>query len=82
MFSLFFTALRFIIGLQNTTALQSIGAKLYRVIPTKCKEMDWGTEAFWECYIRHIGNTVYHPTSTCRMGPAGDENTVVDPKLR
>ena len=80
--SLFFTAFRFIIGLENTTALQSIGAKLYRVIPQKCREMDWGTDAFWECYIRHIGVARYHPTSTCRMGPAGDENAVVDPELR
>lgn len=29
---------------------------------------------------RNIANTIYHPTSTCRMGP--DENAVVDCRLR
>ncbi|MBX2883762.1 MAG: choline dehydrogenase [Granulosicoccus sp.] len=29
---------------------------------------------------RNISNTIYHPTSTCRMGP--DADAVVDPRLR
>jgi choline dehydrogenase len=32
--------------------------------------------------IRERGNTIYHPTSTCRMGPDGDAMAVVDPQLR
>jgi choline dehydrogenase len=31
-------------------------------------------------YARETGGTVYHPTSTCRMGP--DQNAVVDERLR
>ncbi len=31
-------------------------------------------------WIRRSGGTIYHPTSTCRMG--GDEASVVDPELR
>jgi len=31
-------------------------------------------------YIRHTAQTIYHPTSTCRMGV--DELAVVDPELR
>ena len=31
---------------------------------------------------RRNGTTIFHPTSTCRMGPDGDALAVVDPELR
>ena len=31
-------------------------------------------------YVRDTGYTIFHPTSTCRMGP--DPNAVVDERLR
>ncbi len=31
---------------------------------------------------RNIGETIYHPVSTCKMGPATDSMAVVDAKLR
>jgi choline dehydrogenase len=33
-------------------------------------------------YVRLTSNTVYHPSSTCRMGAADDPLAVVDPQLR
>jgi choline dehydrogenase len=48
------------------------------------KELSPGTEvqddSALDEYIRHQANTVFHPTSSCRMG--GDSGSVVDPKLR
>ncbi len=38
------------------------------------------TDAEWLEYAREVGGTVYHPTSTCRMGQ--DETAVVDERLR
>ncbi len=38
------------------------------------------TDEDWLNYAREAGGTVYHPTSTCRMGV--DARAVVDPKLR
>jgi len=34
----------------------------------------------WLAFCREAGDTVFHPTSTCRMG--ADARTVVDPELR
>lgn len=42
-------------------------------------EMKPGDVDPWD-YIRRNGGTVFHPTSTCRMG--GDARSVVDPELR
>jgi choline dehydrogenase len=33
-------------------------------------------------YIRATGGTIFHPTSTCRMGPDGDRLAVTDARLR
>jgi len=33
-------------------------------------------------HARRTGNTAYHPMGTCRMGPAGRPDSVVDDKLR
>jgi len=33
-------------------------------------------------YVRKTSNTVYHPSSTCKMGNPNDPLTVVDPELR
>jgi choline dehydrogenase len=35
-----------------------------------------------EDYIRRSATSLFHPAGTCRMGPAGDPNAVVDPELR
>ena len=38
-------------------------------------------EELLEC-ARNIGETIYHPVSTCKMGPAADPMAVVDSRLR
>jgi len=38
------------------------------------------TEEEWLAFCREAGDTVFHPTSTCRMG--ADARSVVDPRLR
>ncbi|KAH3787086.1 hypothetical protein DPMN_165205 [Dreissena polymorpha] len=47
-----------------------------------CKHTLFLSDEFHKCIIQHFAVTAYHPTSTCRMGPKSDLNSVVDPELR
>lgn len=40
------------------------------------------TDAQIERYVRDHADTIYHPVGTCRMGPQGDPQAVVDARLR
>ena len=39
------------------------------------------SDDYFNCYVREYVSTIYHPVSTCRMGPEG-QNSVVDHRLR
>lgn len=43
---------------------------------------DVKTDAEMLNFIRQSGGTIFHPSSTCRMGPDGDTMAVTDPRLR
>ena len=43
---------------------------------------DYITDDELLAFVRETGNTVYHPVSTCRMGPKEQNNHVVMPDLR
>ena len=40
------------------------------------------SDKFWEFHARSETFTIYHPTSTCKMGSADHKDTVVGPDLR
>jgi choline dehydrogenase len=90
-FSLFlFTILhslgvREVLRLGGTKAFQSIGASpqdpLEAYTP-QCDGFAKNSDDYWICRLKHYTFTVYHPTSTCRMGAKDDPTAVVDPELR
>ncbi|KAK3103538.1 hypothetical protein FSP39_019981 [Pinctada imbricata] len=47
-----------------------------------CAKHKRSSDAYFECAIRHNALTVYHPTSTCRMGRKDDPTAVVGNDLR
>jgi 4-pyridoxate dehydrogenase len=64
--------------------VQDVGRQA-AVAPFVDKEVAPGPKASRDtidAHIRATGITVHHPIGTCRMGPASDPTSVVDPELR
>ncbi|XP_069691351.1 glucose dehydrogenase [FAD, quinone]-like isoform X1 [Periplaneta americana] len=66
----------------KTEPMQSLGARLYDKPMPGCESLLFDSRDYWECYIRHVTLTSYHPAGTCKMGPQTDPTTVVGPDLR
>ncbi|XP_026290470.2 glucose dehydrogenase [FAD, quinone]-like [Frankliniella occidentalis] len=63
-------------------SMRAIDARIFDVPLPGCAKFRFGTRKYWRCHIRHIPLTIYHQSGTCRMGPAGHKDSVVDPRLR
>lgn len=77
--------IRKVLKLGNTKAFQSIGASVQDPLEAytpHCDGFPKGSDEYWICRIRHYTYTIYHSTSTCRMGAKDDPTAVVDPELR
>lgn len=61
-------------ALMNTPDMRRHVIDRYAPSPGELSDQDWLD------YAREVGGTVYHPTTTCRMGK--DEAAVVDDRLR
>lgn len=57
-------------------------AELLQIDLPGCAHIAFDKPGYWECYVRQMTSTVYHPTSTCKMGPDSDPEAVVDARLR
>ncbi|CAG0879581.1 unnamed protein product [Cyprideis torosa] len=81
----FFTSsssIRFVQELSAQSPLQSLGSTLYGVPFPPCSSLPFDSDEYWECEVRHLAMTLYHPVGTCKMGPTSDNEAVVDPELR
>lgn len=62
----------------ETPPMQKFGAKLNRHKFPGCEHFMFDTDSYWECYVRHLTLTAYHPVGTCKMGHSKDKTSVVD----
>jgi choline dehydrogenase len=66
---------------EKSKVFQSIGAQLSLVPLPACRTLTFRSDAYWECYLRHLTLTLYHPSGTCAMGKKHDPNAVLDSEM-
>jgi choline dehydrogenase-like flavoprotein len=74
--------IKFAQKLMNTEVMKAKGAKQIKLFLEACENLESDTSDYWECALRQIGTTLYHPVGTCKMGPSSDPGAVVDPELK
>ncbi|KAK0095907.1 hypothetical protein PV326_007065 [Microctonus aethiopoides] len=68
--------------ISEAKVFRQFGSRLHKIKIPGCKHLAFGSDAYWECHIRHITMTIYHPVGTAKMGPSTDSEAVVDSALR
>lgn len=46
-----------------------------------CSKTPYGSDKYWECYIRHLSTSMNNPVGTAKMGNSTDWAAVVDSRL-
>lgn len=62
--------------LLETSAMQKFGAKFVSKKFPNCEIHKFGSADYWECYVRHLTLTSYHPVGSCKMGALNDSGVV------
>ena len=73
--------MKFLKGLEKTDAFKKYDILMIADQLLCGNDYELFSDAYFECYIREYITTIFHPVSTCRMGPVG-QNSVVDHKLK
>ncbi|XP_038122043.1 glucose dehydrogenase [FAD, quinone]-like [Culex quinquefasciatus] len=66
----------------KTQSFQKYRAKPLKMSISACDSLLYDSDLYWECYIRHLSTTLYHPVGTAKMGSPTDPEAVVDSQLR
>ncbi|GAB0089495.1 hypothetical protein DMENIID0001_040490 [Sergentomyia squamirostris] len=74
--------IRTYLKLLETEAFKERGVELVKSVVPDCDKYKYETDEYWECYIRHLSSSAFHPVGTCKMGPDSDPDSVVDPRLK
>lgn len=80
--SLYLPGIRFQQKYVETKAFKDFGVKLIETHRPGCEHFTYDSDNYWRCVIRAESVTMFHPTSTCKMGRKDDNTTVVDSQLR
>lgn len=70
--------LRIIEQLLEMPALKKLGAEINPKPMPGCGHLVFRSTPYWQCYVRHLTLTAFHPVGTCRMGAVDDPKAVVN----
>ncbi|XP_065093141.1 glucose dehydrogenase [FAD, quinone]-like isoform X3 [Ochlerotatus camptorhynchus] len=54
----------------------------FRLNIPECDMLEFESDSYWECYMRYMSTTIYHPVGTAKMGPDSDPSAVLDSRLK
>lgn len=66
----------------DTQTFKEAGFQLEWLEIDACKGFDKASNEFLDCMSRELTFSLYHPTSTIKMGPNDDTSAVVNPQLK
>ncbi|XP_072381726.1 glucose dehydrogenase [FAD, quinone]-like [Diabrotica undecimpunctata] len=66
----------------ETSPVKKFHPQIAKLNLPACDKYEFRSDDYWRCSIRYLSTHIYHPTSTCSMGPKDDGTSVVDPRLR
>jgi choline dehydrogenase-like flavoprotein len=65
----------------QTKIIRALGSKIVDDYKPCSSKHELESDEYYECCMRHVGATIYHPVGTCKMGP-DSADSVVDPQLK
>lgn len=74
-------AMKILSKLKSTQTFREHEGEALRMNLELCNDFDTDSDEYWDCYVRHMMITVYHPVGTAKMGTKDDRNSVVDGQL-
>nr|CAD7434686.1 unnamed protein product [Timema monikensis] len=74
--------LQYGIDFLKSKTFQELGYRLNTSPMQGCSKHEFGSEPYWRCVIKKYSRTNYHLGGSCKMGPASDQDAVVDSSLR
>ncbi|XP_037039112.1 glucose dehydrogenase [FAD, quinone]-like [Bradysia coprophila] len=59
-------------------SMKRLGAEINPKPFPGCEDFTFASNNYWQCYVRHLTLTAFHPVGTCRMGASDDATSVVN----
>lgn len=73
---------KFQASFDRTPTFKAHNAELIKLNITECNKHRYRSDAYWQCYLKYMTTTIYHPLGTNKMGNITDMSAVVDLRLK